>query len=420
MLIITVCMAFVIGLGLISYLLLVHSKNRLVSRSMHWNLAMAHAEAGVEEALAQLNYRFGTNINRATNGWGGPSGGTYGPVVRSFNSGAYRASISNDVLPTIYSIGYATNPLSGDTVSRKVKVTTKTASAFQVGMAAKLEIGFSGNDVYIDSYDSADPSHSTNGNYYAPWAKAGGDIASTGGLIDVGNADVHGKIKTGPGGSYSFGPNGFAGPIGWNGPGLYNPDWYQNDFNADFKDVDAPYTSGFGIPGGSGTNYTILQSENYFVSGNLKPTGPKATMLVTGNARLYVTGDFIFPSTWEIKVEPGATLKIYVGTATGPSVKGEFGMVNVSSTGDAASFGYYGLPSNTDVTWSGNNAFKGTVYAPQATFTLGGGGSTTYDYQGACVVYKVKMNGHFNFHYDENLRRKDPSAGFVAASWREL
>jgi hypothetical protein len=72
------------------------------------------------------------------------------------------------------------------------------------------------------------------------------------------------------------------------------------------------------------------------------------------------------------------------------------------------------------VTWAGNDNFVGTVYAPQAVFTMGGGGSGIYDYQGACVVYEVVMNGHFNFHYDENLKKKDVNGGYAVASWLEL
>jgi len=35
-------------------------------------------------------------------------------------------------------------------------------------------------------------------------------------------------------------------------------------------------------------------------------------------------------------------------------------------------------------------------------------------------VNSVVMNGHFNFHYDENLKRIGPAVGFVVSSWKEL
>ncbi|HSH14605.1 MAG TPA: hypothetical protein VLD18_01130, partial [Verrucomicrobiae bacterium] len=60
------------------------------------------------------------------------------------------------------------------------------------------------------------------------------------------------------------------------------------------------------------------------------------------------------------------------------------------------------------------------IYAPQAHLSLGGGGSTAYDFVGASVSRTVQMNGHFNFHYDEALGRTDTEGLFVIASWNEL
>ena len=39
---------------------------------------------------------------------------------------------------------------------------------------------------------------------------------------------------------------------------------------------------------------------------------------------------------------------------------------------------------------------------------------------GASVSYSVKMNGHYNFHYDESLMSSGPSRGYIVTSWREL
>ena len=87
--------------------------------------------------------------------------------------------------------------------------------------------------------------------------------------------------------------------------------------------------------------------------------------------------------------------------------------------GVAANLAYWGLPSNTSFTFKGNASFTGIVYAPEADFTLGGGGLNDYDFVGACVVNTIKMNGHFHFHYDEALRRKYWN-GYQAAGWNEV
>src|SRR6185436_8656336 len=141
------------------------------------------------------------------------------------------------------------------------------------------------------------------------------------------------------------------------------------------------------------------------------------TMNVSGTVKLYVTGNVTMKSQSAcfINILPGASLQLFVGTVDGPAVSAKLTQVNL--TGNAFNFGYYGLPSNTSVTWDGNNAYVGTIYAPQADFTCGGGGNNTFDYQGACVVKTVTMNGKFNFHYDENLKRVGPVSGFNVTSW---
>jgi len=278
---------------------------------------------------------------------------------------------------------------------------------FPGAITAKQNINLLGSNVYLDSFDSADPAKSTLGEYDPTKAQANGDVAGELGLINAA-AYIHGKLRIGQNGSYDLGTNGLVGPIGWSGPGIFSPDWIQSDFRFTMPSVSPPYTGGFGVPAGSGTNYTILMTANYFVSGNFKPTGSPKAILVVGNAKLYVTGDFIVPSTWEIKIAPGASLQIYVGTESGPAVTGEFSSVNTTTASDAGAFGYYGLHSNTYVVWAGNNTFKGTVYAPQAAVAFGGGGSTVFDFHGAVVAETVSIYGHFNFHYDENLKRKPP------------
>jgi hypothetical protein len=62
----------------------------------------------------------------------------------------------------------------------------------------------------------------------------------------------------------------------------------------------------------------------------------------------------------------------------------------------------------------------GSIYAPQATFSLGGGGNNTYDFIGRCVTKSAKMNGHYNFHFDEALKYEAVPTGYIACAWDEL
>jgi hypothetical protein len=83
-------------------------------------------------------------------------------------------------------------------------------------------------------------------------------------------------------------------------------------------------------------------------------------------------------------------------------------------------FSYFGMTNNTSVSMSGNAAFTGVIYAPNAALTLGGGGSNPYDFVGAAIAKTVNMNGHYNFHYDEALAKYGPSKGYVVTTWNEM
>ena len=92
--------------------------------------------------------------------------------------------------------------------------------------------------------------------------------------------------------------------------------------------------------------------------------------------------------------------------------------MNQNTTADK--FYYYGLPTNISVSISGNSAFTGVIYAPSAALSLGGGGNNTYDFVGASISSTISINGHYNFHYDENLSRVGPNRGFAISSWDEI
>ena len=73
----------------------------------------------------------------------------------------------------------------------------------------------------------------------------------------------------------------------------------------------------------------------------------------------------------------------------------------------------YGLPTSTSVTFGGNAEFVGILYAPSAELRFNGGGADRADFMGAAIVGGAQLNGHFEFHYDENLGRIGPTSSFV-------
>jgi len=414
---------FVLGLGLASYLTLARWQHVSVVRSQAWNGALAIAEAGVEEALAHLNpsaLLFSTNINRGANGWSLGTDGRYHAPRRTLTYGSYDVAVTADPLPTIYATGYVRIPTLSAIISRSVRVGTGNSGLFRGSMAARVTVDLKGNNIATDSFDSMDPAHSTNGLYYLPWRKDAGDVASAGGLINVQNANVMGTLFTSPAGAATIGPSGSVGDRAWVEAATsgIQSGHYKNDFNMDFPAVSPPYQAGLPPAGGTiaGTNYTwILGSGNYMVDNpkwDLKfSTGDK--ILVTGTARVYVTGDFLMSGQSQIVIAPGASLQLYAGGAN-------TSITEVNNTGNCATFSYFGLPSNTSVIIGGNDVFLGTIYAPNANLKLSGGGSFNLDYQGAIAVNNIQMNGHFNFHFDENLKKKGPSRGYQITSWNEI
>jgi hypothetical protein len=408
---------------LASYLSMSQRQSFSVARSQSWNAAIAVAEGGVEEALAQLNRGVGAGVlDLAANGWEQKPGGSYGPQQRRFlGSNYYDVVIVPGATPVIYSTGYTAAPFGSAPISRAIRVNTSSnAALFAMAMVAKDTVYFNGDGTATDSFDSENANYSTNGRYDQAKARDSGDVASSFGTVSVGNAKIKGKVQTGPTGSSGVGPGGSVGSSAWvdgSNTGI-EPGWSANDFNVDFPDVLQPFSSAFAPVSGTvnGTNYTyVLGSDNYLMSSlTLKS---KEIMYVNGNAELYVTGDVQMQgngtTSSQIIIAPGASMAIYVGGANAV-------FTQVNNQGNAKSFSYYGLPSNTSVSFGGNAAFIGTIYCPSADFTIGGGGNDPYDFEGSVVSKTIKVNGHYKFHYDESLARSGPSFGYIASSWKEL
>jgi|GEM_PF-460657 len=160
------------------------------------------------------------------------------------------------------------------------------------------------------------------------------------------------------------------------------------------------------------TNYSTTTYDYILDDGNYKLSVLNGTAYVRGNAILYVTDTLNFSG---INIGTGS-LKLFSG-ASSASLGGN-GVVN--QPGYATNFFFYGLPTCTSVSLSGNGGFTGCIYVPEADLTLTGGGNNTVDFIGAGVFKTITMNGHFNFHYDESLYVRGPGRGFLINSWAEV
>ncbi len=444
-LVVTLLLGAILMLTLGGYLSWVRTQNVLVAESQAWNSALALAEAGIEEGMAQINVLEGTDYvmnymsSVSTNF---PQNGTkYGPLLtaRTLTNGSYTSGSYNLIIipppvgadpgagPTIFSTGYTKVPIISQPIARVVEVLTAIKPLMANGITVLSNIDLSGNNLTVDSFMSTDTKHSTNGLYYAPTRMANGDLASLYGIITVQNANIYGHLYTGPSGSATIGLNGSVGDLNWVGPGI-EPGYYKNDFNMDVPDVQPPYTNGLAPPAETTNTYVLGNpalpgsTYSYYKSGSLS-LGSGETLYVapSNNVTLYLTGSLTMQSQNNsyLNLGPGASLKLYVGTTSGSATG--ITLTQVNNSGDDSKLQIFGLPSTTSMSWNGNASFSGVVYAPEAAFSMGGGGGSTYNFQGACTVGSMKLNGHFNLHYDEYLRHLGVlSSGFTVTYWQEL
>jgi hypothetical protein len=407
-LIITLTFGVILLVVLASYLMLLTSQKNLVTRSQTWNAALTMAEAGIEEGLAQVNasnsvFNFTAKActNFSGNGWT-KTGVLYGPKTNlSLLGGFYSATISNDLPPTIYSTGSATVPTVGGTISRAVKITTVQESLISVGLGAIGAIDFTGNGVATDSYNSHMTNLSTGGQYDSSKTSTNGDVASVGGLVNLGNHTIDGNLYLGANAGY-----GGSGTVSGN---------VVSNYNVQFPDVTLPPGSASWPTATAPTNntYDFTTSGNYVVNVN------DSIIVEAGvTVNLNVTATTFSPSSLLIHggITNSGTAYLYL---TGPTSVTMAGNTAVDASNRPENLYYFGTTNLTSITYSGNSEFIGVIYAPEASMTLNGGGNNS-GIQGSAIVGNITMHGHYNFHYDESLAQSGPTRGYVANSWQEL
>jgi len=302
-------------------------------------------------------------------------------------------------------VSVATNSEPGFT--RFVTLDAPSGASFYRTASLQRSAGFiftqgaslNGNNITVDAYDSADTNHFPNGLWNSTHAFAGGNVAALAGVLNVGNAKIHGRLLLAPGVSYSLGSQCLVGDLPANWPvqsGLQSEDWLCNQYQFNAPDVVSPYSSGLLPLTGADTNSYVLQNGNYYVNGNFLVSHD---LQISGLVTLYVTGDF---SANSITVQIGSVLRLYVGQATGASVSAIMG--NINNPGNAYNLQFFGLPTCSTISLTGTNGYLGTIYAPQATLAADRG-ITPFDYQGASVTKSMVLNGHINLHFDQNLSR---------------
>lgn len=405
-LIITLFFCALIGMVLLSTLKLTSARHANTVRSNDWNQDIPVLEAGIEEAMTHLH----DDTSPSANGWTPTSvgGQTVYTKQRTFSDGSYFYVAIYDATsnaPVIYSQGYVRAPLKNTQyISRMVRVnTTNSPTVFTKAVATTGSITLSGGS-WVDGFDSRIGGYSTSTNRSATGALASDSTGTP--AIRVGTGSVYGRVTTGPGGSISS-SGGSVGDVGWNSG--FETGWTNNNMNVAFP-TNSPPTGGFLLPQivtSGGYTVTYLTNNSYQVS-SFSTSSSSQPMVVAGHVTLWVTGPFTIQNGGLVYIMPGASFTMYVG---GPTTISGGGVIN--ATGLASNFSLIGLSSCTNITYSGNASFIGTINAPQADLAI----SSSADSYGAAIAKTVTISGGAAFHYDNAL---GASGTLIATSWQEL
>ena len=396
-LVITMTLGVILLVIVGSYLRLLGTQKNLVLRSESWNASLTMAEAGVEEALTQLN---SGATNLSANGWGG-SGSVFGPVARSLEGGSYSVIISNSsaLTPVIYATGSATVPVSGDRIARNLKISVLKQVFSNVPLGAKKNIDMNGNGAVVDSYDSGNPLLSTGGVFDPNKLSTNGNVVSMGGVVNIGNHIIKGNLYLGPTATYLGSAANVTGTI-------------YHDANIDFPDVTLPdviwQTAPLSLGIHSFTNsgyYTVSDQYPVVVQPGVTVTLNVTTAVEYSPASVQIIGGITNSGVANIYLNGPPSLKIS-------------GSTTVNDSNRPQNLRFLGLPSLTSVALSGSAQLVGVIYTPEASVSLSGGGSSS-GLIGSLVCDSFTINGGYQIHYDEVLATNGPAI-YVIESWQEL
>jgi hypothetical protein len=400
----TLILVAIMGLTLGSYLVLASGQQGSVARSQRWNSAIDVAEAGIEEGLAQVNY---SPNDFSANNWNF-SGNQYSPPSqRSLVNGSYALAVIGGSTPTIYATGYVGAPITGQIIKRTVRVTTQVLPLFNVALGAVGDINMNGNSMATDSWNSHSTNFSNGGAYDPNRTSTNGDVASEGGIVNIGQHTIDGNLYLGPTATYTSGTNQVLGDI-------------DTSYNVNFPPVTLPSSAASALnpTSAGGTNYLLLSDATYAVNNNK----PIVVMPGLTNVTLIVNVENFSPSS--ITLMGGMTNSAYLTVYDNPPTPGGSVTMSGNNTGGGigatpVNFIFYGMPNLTTISMSGTSTFIGAIYAPEASLSLNGGGNAP-NIEGALIVGNASLNGHYDVHYDEALAKFGPAKGFVASSWQEL
>jgi hypothetical protein len=402
----TMIIAAVIGVGLSGYIRLSANSLRLAQRTAYLNDVANLAEAGLEEAAYCFRrMEAGIAVNTAWSGWtvaGNNAAITLPPFNRNLTAigivKVYVAGYNGAVtIPEVYSQATIA-PLDGSPpVTKTLKLGLKKKGAYNAAIITRASADLGAHSV-VDSFNS-NPTGSAGATplaYPGTGAAANATLIALGGSVSLGN---QGRVK----GSVAV-ATGVSPPPASQVSGDIIAD-YNGSFPLPSFPTIASVTRGYFLLTIPGTlpraGDSPASDGRYYYFAPLTPIG--ATTITAGKN---VT---VVPSrvTSGLTIETGASCIIYtLGTIT---TSGNAGIVNNHWAGALQIFTW--TTDTCDL--AHNNPIYACVYAPFAEVRATGGGSNP-TFVGAIMAKSVRTSANMAFHYDEALQT---SSGVVGIGW---
>ncbi|HWY52187.1 MAG TPA: hypothetical protein VNW72_11960 [Chthoniobacterales bacterium] len=462
----TVLVIAILSLIAVETLRLVTAKYQNALQTSTWQEALLAAESGIDLAIVELRKSLYPQPNYAWQGWNNPPGngvtgyeqttvpnaglnGTPMTVDTNVDAPAQLVDPTNSwqyyrirTVGTIPITGPArvsdnpqdtklrrlslrwerftsglliSQPVYSPQVSRRIEAIVRPVSAFDQAIMSVGVVDLTNQNIVVDSYDSSDPTKSTNGLYDPAKRQENGDIATDGQLIEAGNAQIFGDVATNAGTV-----SGAA-----NITGVERTDFYQEPIPIGVPSWPSSNSSPSSVTGTTTINADATQgsaASRYVLTG-ISLSGNK-TLTIAGNANgsqtyveIYVTGDISVSGTGQIVIQPGVTATIYF--AGNVDISGN-GVLNTNNQpGDLMLYGIQ-PPTNSSehVSIGGNSQITASIYAPGHDVTVNGAGTNGHVY-GSIVGKTVTMTGVSNLHYDERLGSTGIINNYKIVSWFE-
>ncbi len=441
LLIVAMILLTAIGISLVSYMNLGQTNLRISNRAFYNNAAINLAETGLEQAMWSINKAVDSDPAAWTS-WSSDSNNAW----RNFSGFSFDANSTGNVRVYVrnYTLGVAPviiaratiTPYQGASIEKWIRVSLSKRSLFANGLVAKDTLTFSGGNASVDSYDSRlgvydAPLGGGLTNKYPRGSAGSGSVAVN--SFSLSNSDIFGYVSIGTA-DYSgldVGPNGVVAGSFTASAGTIDYSRVTTDFTTSFEDTTAPTTAGYTI--GSITSAFTLPRGGDIAAADGKFYYDVPSISLSGAASRILT----------ISAGSDVVIRITSNSGTGVSVTGN-ASISVLATGSLELYASNdvtiagnGIANSNDpeafqfwstraagtgaqaVDISGNGQLSAVVYAPNASVSMNGGGSSGHVY-GAVVADTITLTGGSEFHYDEALSDMTDGNPFGIASWTEL